>query len=162
MSVINQPVPSAHPYGHPEAAGSSNLNGIIFASAERSHLTDNHGLGAGIYVSDASQNPHAKGVDLFIYASSSGSGTFSVKVQKFDVASGLWADIPGAAISAATDPFPGVGYIQIYPGVTESTDTDSGTLESIYVSAHLGPTWRVHVTVATAAVTFSIGANYLG
>lgn len=157
---FNQPVPSAHPYGHPEAAGTSNLNGIIFTSASRNQTDDPHGLGAGIYVSDALQNPNAAGVDIFINASSAGSGTLAVKLQKYDPAAAAWVDIINASYAASGDPW--TATMEVYPGLVESSDLDSGTPEHSYVSAHLGPTWRVHVTVATAAVTFSIGANYLG
>lgn len=160
MGVINQPVPSAHPYGHPEAAGSSNLNGVIFASASRDQTSDLHGLGAGIYVSDQIVNDRALGVRVFIATTSTGSGTLTVKLQNYDSTSNAWYDIDGAATGALADPNDAV--ISVYPGIGE-TDYDSDPAPSqVAVSDHLGHVWRVHATVATAAVTFSIGASYLG
>jgi len=152
MGVINQPVPSAHPYGHPEAAGSSNLNGVIFVSASRNETDDPAGLGAGIYVSDPIINANARGVDLFADTTSTTAGTVTVKIQKRDPASGNWYDLAGATTGAIADPADVL--LTVYPGIAETAN--------VSVSDHLGHVWRVHATVATAAVTFSVGAVYLG
>jgi len=160
MGVINQPVPSAHPYGHPEAAGSSNLNGVIFASASRTESADPHGLGAGIYATEQITNPNARGVRVFITTTTSGSGTLTVKLQNYDPVSGIWYDIDGAATGALADPNDAV--ITVYPGIGETSYDSDPSPSQVAVSDHLGHVWRVHATVATAAVTFSVGATYLG
>lgn len=146
MAFPNQPVP----YGV-NAAGTGNRNGIIFESASRSHTADNFGLGAGIYVSNPIVNDGARGVDLFLVSTSSGAGTVTAKIQKWDPASGTWIDLTSAATAAQADP--GSAYLTVYPGIAETAN--------VSVSDHLGHVWRVHITVATAAVTFSVGAVYL-
>lgn len=149
MATTNQPVPSP---GNLGVADTNNRNGVIFASAERNHTDDPHGLGAGIYISEEMQNYNARGVDIFTNTTSSGSGTLVIKLQKKDPNSGTWFDIAGAASSTINDPAD--EYLTVYPGIAETAN--------VSVSDHLGLTWRVHATVATAAVTFSVGAVYLG
>ena len=149
MAAINQPVISGNNLG---AADTSNLNGVIFASAERNHTDDPAGLGAGIYVSDPIQNFNARGVDLFLNTTSTTAGTVTVKIQKRDPSSGTWHDLTSATTGAIADPTDAI--LTVYPGIAETAN--------VSVSDHLGLTWRVHVTVATAAVTFSVGAVYLG
>lgn len=148
MSPVNQPVPSP---GNQGVADTANKNGIIFASAERTESADPHGLGAGIYVSEEMQNPGARGVDLFVDTTSTGAGTLTVKIQKKDPASGNWYDLTSATTAAINDPADVI--LTVYPGIAETAN--------VSVSDHLGHIWRVHATVATAAVTFSIGAVYL-
>lgn len=149
--AVNQPVPSASPYGAPEAAGTSNLNGVIFSSASRNQTDNPHGLGAGIYVSDEIVNLNAKGVDLFVNTTSSTAGTVIVKLQKKDPVSGTWFDLAGATTTTIADPAD--EYFTVYPGIAETAN--------VSISDNLGLIWRVHATVATAAVTFSVGAVYL-
>lgn len=132
-------------------ADTANKNGVIFASAERNQTDDPAGLGAGIYVSEEMQNPGARGVDLFIDTTSSGSGTLTVKLQKKDPNSGTWHDLTSATTTAINDPADVI--LTVYPGIAETAN--------VSVSDHLGHTWRVHATVGTAAVTFSVGAVYL-
>jgi len=153
-------VPSPSPYGAPEAAGSSNLNGQIFSSAARNETDDPHGLGAGIYVSDPITNTSALGVRLFVSTTSSTAGTLTVKIQNYDNISDTWYDLDGAATGALADPNDAI--ITVYPGVAETSYDSDPSPSNVAVSDHLGLVWRVHATVATAAVTFSIGANYLG
>ena len=146
--MLNQNVPSP---GNLGAADSSNYNGVIFVSAERNHTDDPTGLGAGIYVSEEMHNINARGVDLFVDTTSSTTGTLTVKIQKKDPNSGTWHDLASATTAALNDPAD--AYLQVYPGVAETSN--------VSVSEHLGHIWRVHATVATAAVTFSVGACYL-
>lgn len=160
MGVINQPVPSAHPHGHPEAAGSSNLNGVIFFSAARNHTDDSFGLGAGVYASNQIVNHNARGVRVFISTTSTGTGTLTVQLQNYDSVSDAWYDIDGAATGPLADPNDAV--ITVYPGIGETAYDSDPSPSQVAVSDHLGLVWRVRVTVATAAVTFSIGAAYLG
>ena len=131
---------------------SANLNGVIFASAARNQTDDPTGDGAGVYVSGEMHNTSALGVDIFADTTSTGTGTVAVKLQKKDPASGNWYDIAGATTGAIADPADVV--LTVYPGIAETAN--------VSVSDHLGGTWRVHATVATAAVTFSVGAVYLG
>ena len=144
--MVNQPVP----YGV-NAAGSSNKNGIIFAEASRSDSADPDGLGAGIYVSKEIVNDFARGVDVHVNTTTSGSGTLVVKLQKKDPATDTWADLPGAVTATLNDPADVI--LTVYPGIAETAN--------VSVSDHLCHSWRVHATVATAAVTFAVGAVYL-
>ena len=146
-SDVNQPVP----FSDARAASGSNRNGVIFLSAERNQTDDPDGLGAGLYASEEMHNPGARGVDIFVDTTSSGSGTVAVKVQKKDPNSGTWHDIVGAVTATLNDPADSV--LTIYPGIAETAN--------VSVSDHLGLTWRVVATVATAAATFSVGAVYL-
>lgn len=153
--ILNQPVPSVgvNTTGQDSAAaGTANRNGVIFASAARTETADPTGDGAGVYVSPPFSNDWAKGLDLFVDTTSSGSGTLTVKLQKRDPASGNWYDLPGATTVAINDPADVL--LTVYPGITVAAN--------VSVSNHLGHVWRVHATVATASVTFSIGAVYLG
>jgi hypothetical protein len=147
MANINQPVP----YGNLGTADTTNYSGVLFESAARTHTADPAGLGAGIYVTDEILNPGAKGVQLFLVSTSSGSGTVTAKIQVKDPASRTWVDLTSAATASQADP--GSAYLTVYPGIAETSN--------VSVSDHLGPSWRVHVTVATASVTFSVGASYI-
>lgn len=147
--VLNQPVPSP---GNLGTADTANRNGIIFESSSRSESADPAGLGAGIYVSEDMHNFGARGVDIFVNTTSTTAGTVTVKLQKKDPNSGTWFDIAGATTTTIADPAD--EYFTVYPGIAETAN--------VSVSDHLGLIWRVHATVATAAVTFSVGAVYLG
>ena len=144
----NQNVPSP---GNLGVADSTNYNGVIFASLARNQTDDPAGLGAGIYVSEEMHNFWAKGVDIFVNTTSTTAGTVTVKLQKKDPASGTWFDLAGAASTAIADPAD--ENFSVYPGIAETAN--------VSVSDHLGLIWRVHATVGTAAVTFSVGAVYL-
>lgn len=146
--MANELVPSP---GNLGVADSSNLNGVIFALEARTHTADPDGLGAGIYVSAAMHNNNARGVDLFVDTTSSATGTLVVKLQKQNPATGAWIDIAGATTTTINDPADEV--VTVYPGIAETAN--------VSVSDHLGLTWRVHATVATASVTFGVGAVYL-
>ena len=147
--MLNQNVPSP---GNLGVADTANYNGVIFASAERNQTDDPTGDGAGIYVSADMHNVSARGLDLFVDTTSSTAGTLTVKVQRKDPASGTYFDIAGATTVSINDPAD--VNLTIYPGIAETAN--------ISVSDTLGHIWRVHATVATAAVTFSVGACYLG
>lgn len=147
-SHVNQPVPVG---GNLGVADTANRNGILFESAARTESADPHGLGAGVYVTEEIHNFGAKGVDIFLVSTSSGGGTVTVKLQKKDPASGTWIDLTSGATAAQADP--GSAILTIYPGIAETAN--------VSVSDHLGLIWRAHATVATASVTFSVGAVYL-
>ena len=146
-SDVNQPVPS----GNLGEADTGNHNGVIFPSAARTESADPDGLGAGLYASAEMHNFGAKGVDIFVDTTSSGSGTVAVKLQKKDPGSGTWHDIAGAVTATLNDPAD--ANLTVYPGIAETAN--------VSVSDHLGLTWRVVATVATASATFSVGAVYL-
>ena len=146
-SDVNQPVP----FPGAEATGNDNRNGQIFASAELSESADLFGLGAGIHVSKEMHNFGARGVALFVDTTSATAGTVVAKIQKKDPNSGTWHDLPGAVTASIADPADAL--LTVYPGIAETAN--------VSVSDHLGLIWRVHLTVATAAVTLSVGAVYL-
>lgn len=147
--ILNQNVPSS---GNLGTADTTNYNGIVFPLAARTESADPDGLGSGIYASPEMHNNWAKGVDIFIDTTTSGSGTVTVKLQKKDPAGGTWFDIPGAVSTSINDPANEL--FTVYPGIAETAN--------VSVSDHIGHTWRVIATVATASVTFSVGAVYLG
>lgn len=146
--VNNQRVPAP---GNLGAADSANLNGIIFESSSRAAAT---------YTSDALVNQNALGVRLFIVTTSTGSGTLTVTVENQDPASGDWFAIDGATTTAFDDPNDIM--MTIYPSIAETSYDSDPQPSYVAVNDHLGHTWRVKAVVATAAVTFSIGAIYLG
>ena len=149
MSISNRLVPSP---GNQGVADSTNYDGVIFASAARNQTDDPDGLGAGIYVSPEIHNFSARGVDVFVNTTSTTTGTVIVKLQKKDPVSGTWFDMAGATTTTIADPAD--EYFTVYPGIGETAN--------VSISDNLGIIWRVHATVATAAVTFSVGAVYLG
>lgn len=143
---INQPVPMAGV----NTVGGDNTPGVIFPTAARSN---SGGVGSdGIFASDEIANSGAKGVRIFTVVAN-GSGTVAFKVQVRNPYTDAWFDIPGAAIAAYNN---GSKTITIYPGLTGIADVTDVTCNQ-----HLGPTWRVHCTVATASETFSVAADYL-
>lgn len=118
-------------------------DGVVFSVASRA---------AAAYNSGAYFNPNRKGVRIYINLTVVNGGTLTVKVQTFDQASQTWVDMP-LAVTAALAAV-AVTTLTIYPGTTETANVD--------VEQPLGTTWRVVATTATAAVTFGIGAEYLG
>lgn len=145
-SFINQPVPIAGT----TTVGSDNVPGTIFPTAARTHTG---GVASdGVYASDELANPCAKGVRIFTVVAN-GSGTVAFKVQVRNPYTDAWFDLPGAAIAAYNN---GSKTITIYPGLTGIADVSDVTNNQ-----HLGPSWRVHTTVATASETFSVSATYL-
>lgn len=118
-------------------------DGVVFLVASRA---------AAAYNSGAYFNPNRKGVRIYINLTVVNGGTLTVKVQTFDQASQTWVDIP-LAVTAALAAV-AVTTLTVYPGTTETANVD--------VEQPLGTTWRVVATTAAAAVTFGIGAEYLG
>ena len=144
MAGMNAPVPTQG-----LSAGNKALDpvvqydGVVFAVASRA---------AAPYNSGAYFNPNRKGVRLFINLTVVNGGTLTVKIQVFDPASQTWVDLPLATTTALAAV--AVTTLTVYPGVTETANFD--------VENPLGTTWRVVATTAVAAVTFGIGAEYLG
>jgi hypothetical protein len=160
----NEPVPGQSPRTMPVATpnGPASLQvaedatqvaGILFAPAARTHTGDPDGLGAGIYASSEQQNPGAKGVRLFTVVAN-GSGTVTVKIQVRDPNTDVWVDLAGATTAALNNT---TGTLTtVYPGLTGVADSSGVT-----INQHIGPAWRAVATVATATETFSVGADYL-
>lgn len=118
-------------------------DGVVFAVASRAALAYNSG---------AYFNPNRLGVRLYINLTVVNGGTLTVKIQTFDQASQTWVDFPLATTAALNAV--AVTTLTIYPGVEETANVD--------IHGSLGTTWRVVATTASAAVTFGIGAEYLG
>jgi len=147
VSSINQPVPIVGA----TAASITNVPGVIFPTLSRSHTG---GVASdGVYASDWILNPGARGVRLFTVVAN-GSGTIVAKIQVRDPVTDVAIDLAGAATAALNNNAGAL--ITIYPGLTGIADSTGVT-----INQHLGAQWRVVATVATAAETFSIGAEFL-
>lgn len=140
MRQTHQLVPPPGAY----AVGSVPAYGTIFQSSSR---------GAATYNSDPMFNPGWPGVKLTVDVSVHNSGTVTVKIQTKDNVSGQWIDLAGATTAALSGSNQTVT-LTIYPGLAETANVD--------VSTVLPQQWRVVATVASAAVTFSVGGEYLG
>lgn len=138
------PVPHVGPL---DVTTGDQRDGIIFPAASRSNTVD-----SGVYVSPAYANGAASGLRLFIDVTDRHTnGTLTIKVQSQDPASLNWADLPLATTAAIAAT--GTTIITIHPGVAETTNVD--------ICTPLGGMWRLHVTVATAFMDFSVGGLYL-
>lgn len=118
-------------------------DGVVFSVASRA---------AAAYNSGEYFNPNRVGVRIYINLTVVNGGTLTVKVQVFDPASQTWVDFPLATTTALAAV--AVTTLTVYPGVSETANVD--------VADPLGTRWRVVATTAVAAVTFGIGAEYLG
>jgi hypothetical protein len=142
MARRTKPVPSQN-LKVDGVVGSVQKDGIIFPSLSRA---------AAAYTSNEYFAGDAMGVRLYIDLTVVNGGTLIVKVQTKDPSSGNWTDMVGAvttslaAVATTT--------LTIEPGVTETANFD--------VAQSIGASWRVVATTATAAVTFSVGGEYLG
>ena len=118
--------------------------GTIFKSASRA---------VAAYTSSPFFNPNARGVRLWVVNDGAGGSTATAKIQVQDPATGNWMDLAGAstaAVGAAT------AHLTVYPGLTGIADS-----AGITNNQHLGPRWRVVLTIAAATGTQSVGADYL-
>lgn len=148
---VNGPVAGTAPVDI--TAGDALQNaGYIFTTAARDQTTD-AGLGAGVYASSEQFNPYARGVRLFTVVAN-GSGTVVVKIQIRNPYADGWIDLAGAATAALNNNAGAL--LTVYPGLTGIADSTGVT-----INQHLGSSWRLVATVATAAETFSVGADYL-
>lgn len=119
------------------------MNKLILESTSRA---------AGTHNSAAITAAGYTGARLFVDISVHNGGTVTPKLQTFDQISGNWVDIPGASFAALSGSNQ-TKQLTIYPGVAETANEA--------VSDVLGDTLRVSATVATAAVTFSVGIDLL-
>lgn len=126
-----------------EAGSKSLLLGTILGSESRA---------AGDHTSDPIKNYRHEGVRIFVNVTDVGAaGTVTVKIQVQDPVSGEWVDLTGATTAAIAAT--GAEHFTLYPGLTAAANDK--------VDGHLGLTWRVVATVATNAVEFSVGGEYL-
>lgn len=146
----NQPVPSTTAALQ---ASPTLPAGVIFPSAIR---TQTGGVASdGVYDSDELFNPNCKGVRLYINRTVA-TGTVTVSIQGRDPVTDAWFTITGATTAALSSAI--ATTLTIYPGITAGAGTATSSTE---VSTFLPCAWRVHVVVATATTTWSIGAEYL-
>lgn len=145
MLQLNRPIPTPTPVQAIGAVASqTHQMGTIFPSAARAATT---------YTSDAFENLENVGARFFINITDvTGGGTVTVKVQNFDPASQTWIDVP-EAVTTALAAVAGTT-LTVYPGIEEDPN--------VCIAIPLGRKWRLHVTVAVATTTFSIGGDYLG
>src|SRR6267154_4532737 len=134
---------------------SSNIDGLVLISAARSQTGGPNS--DGVYTSGEIYNPNVPGARIFIDITSSNTGTVAVKVQVQDPVSDKWVDITGGTTIALTST-PQTRTLTIHPGLTPATGTATTNTD---VANVLDCKWRIVATVATAAVTFSVGATHL-
>lgn len=142
MARRTKPVPSQN-LKVDGVIGSTQKDGIIFPSASRA---------AAAYNSNEYFATDAMGVRLYIDLTVVNGGTLTVKIQTKDPLTGNWVDVPGATTTALAAV--ATTTLTLEPGVTETANVD--------VAQSIGTSWRVVATTAVAAVTFSIGGEYLG
>lgn len=136
----NQPVPS--PFSSTASGGP---NGVIFVSASRVQAA---------YTSDEMFNAGAKGVRIYTANDAAGGSTATVKIQVRAPNSDVWIDLAGATTAALGS---GTGFLlTVYPGLTGIADAAGVT-----INQHLGPIWRLVMTIGVATGTSSVGADYL-
>jgi hypothetical protein len=144
----NKPVPTVGTYALSSGNATNDAtqhDGIIFPSASRGVTSFNS---ADILNSDC------KGIRLFITNDAAGGGTVTVKIQVKDPATGNYTDLAGAASAALGAVTSSI--VTIYPGLTGIADAAGVT-----INQHLGPVFRVVLTVGTATVTCGVGADFL-
>lgn len=90
---------------------------------------------------------------LDITAASGTTPTLDVTIERFDVLSGKWVALPGAAFAQKTTT--GTDDLTIYPGIAETANRS--------VSDVIGEAYRVVWTIGgtTPSFTFSIGAVFI-
>lgn len=147
----NFPVPRNGPTDS-TSGGANQVDGVIFPSLSRAQ---NGGDGSGNYFSQEYLNSGALGIRVFIDVTNvgGGPGTVTVKLQNLDPASGKWIDVPACTSGSINSVSSKI--MTIFPGTTESSS-------EVEISEPLGMRWRLVATVGTNAVTFSVGADYLG
>lgn len=147
--------------GSSGAGVSSGAPGILFASQVRDQTGASGGSASGVYTTSEHYNKSARGVRLHLVINPTGAatGTVTLKVQVIDPVTATWEDLTGTAGGFAavngTGATGGVVYT-IYPlGTTDATGAGA------VVNQQLGPRWRGVATLANAALTFTVGADYL-
>jgi len=119
--------------------------GIVFPSTSRA---------AAAYNSPDIYNPDCKGIRIYTTNDAAGGSTATVKIQVKDPSSGNYTDLAGAttaALGAVTS-----SLLTVYPGLTGIADA-----AGITINQHLGPVFRLVLTVGVATGTSSVGADFL-
>lgn len=167
MSARNEPVPSPLPgqaaYNTLDSSRVAQKSGVIFASQSRTPTGASGGSASGVYVSEEMQNSAARGVRLTMVCSPTGAatGTATFRVQVPDEVNGTWINLDATGfIMNGTGASGGIHYT-IYPGLSGIADTVGTGANSAIVNQHIGPRWRLQVTMANAALTFTVGGDYL-
>ncbi len=140
MPSVNTPVSYPGPFA--AGLGLEPPNGTIYPSTSTS---------AGTINTREMSNPKSRGVRLYVTASVvAAGGTLDVKVQVKDPSSGTFVDLPGAAFAQVTA-----------TGTYVFTIGDTTDVPGVQMNGELGVSWRVVHVVAIAAITYSIGGEYL-
>ena len=121
------------------------VEGVIFASASRI---------VAAYTSNPIVNTSWRGVRIFTSNDAAGGSTATAKIQIMAPDSGVWIDVAGAATAALGSTTGSI--ITVYPGLTGIADAAGVT-----INQHLGPIWRVVLTIAVATGTSSVSGHYL-
>ena len=157
---VNEPIDPQSPIDATAKGGDAGAPGILFASQVRDQTGASGGSASGVYVSSEHYNRGARGVRLNLVISPTGAatGTVTVKLQApcpvpDSTGSIVWTDISGAttAAIAGTGAITGTMFT-LYPGVVTGASS---------CNMQLGPRWRAVATLANAALTFVVGADYL-
>ena len=128
------------------ASGVPNADGVILPSAA---------YPAATYNSTEFFNPLARGIRLFVNVTNANGGTVAVSVQVKDPSSGGWNTIAtSAAFGTATQ----LRTLTVYPSGTAAAG--SATTDTV-ITLPAGTAMRIQTVVATATVTFSLGAELL-
>lgn len=138
---FNQPVPLT---GVNTASGTL-VPGVVFPSASRAQAS---------YNSAEMHNPGCRGVRLYVANDNANSGTATAKIQVRAPGTTVWIDLAGAT-SAAIGSSTGT-ITTVYPGLTGIADSAGVT-----INQHLGPVWRVVLTIGTGTCTNAVYADYL-
>lgn len=142
---LNKPVPNPLPGSGEKSTTANSTPGVIFPSASRT---------AAAYNSPAFYNADAKGIRIFTTNDAAGGSTATVKVQVRNPVDGGWTDLAGAA-TAALGAVTG-SIITIYPGLTGIADS-----AGITINQHIGPIFRLVLTIGVATGTSAVGCDYL-
>jgi len=102
-------------------------------------------------------NKGIKGVAIFVdvTANAGTAEVLDITVDRFDVGSGKWLAIVGAALAQISSSIGQIDLV-IYPGIAETANRT--------VSDCIGERWRIVSTIGGSAgqsFTYSIGATYL-
>lgn len=169
---INEPIDPASPLT--DQPGTVGKPGVLFASQVRDATGTGGGSASGVYTSSEHYNRSARGVRLNVVIAPTGAatGTVTVNIEVPDPVSNsssgtVWTTL-GGSIGANAFVLNGTGaltgaLLTVYPGLTGIADASgaSGVSGGTTLNQHLGGRWRAKVTLANAALTFTVGADYL-
>jgi len=137
--------PVASPGAFDTSTTANRTDGVLFLSASRVQAA---------YTSDEMYNGAAKGVRIYTANDAAGGSTATVKIQVRAPNSDVWIDLAGATTAALGSTTGSL--LTVYPGLTGIADAAGVT-----INQHLGPAWRVVMTIGVATGTSSVGADYL-